>query len=141
MQHARVVSAIVAAAVLLAAGSAANAFGALAIDSNRGPAYGFSYDQDSVEAARDAAIENCGPDCSVVVTFEFACAAYAADQSRDDGAYGWGYAPSRDRAQYFAMKFCDEFGGEDCLIRVWACESVRDGRGMGRFEGKPRARP
>jgi hypothetical protein len=124
--------------VLCAAGSAAHSFGALAIDSDRGPAYGFSYDQDSVEAARAAAVENCGADCSVVVTFEFACAAYAADQSGDSGAYGWGYAPTRGRAQFLAMKFCDEFGGTDCLIRVWACESLRDGRGMARFEGKPR---
>ena len=139
MHHARVMLAIVAA--LLAAGSTANAFGALAIDSNRGPAYGFSYDQDSAEAARAAAIEKCGPDCSVIITFEFACAAYAADQSTDDGAYGWGYAATRGRAQYFAMKFCNEFGGDDCQIRVWACESVRDVRGMARFEGKPKAQP
>lgn len=140
MHHVRVVLALVAGATLLLAGPAAQAFGALAVDSNRGPAFGYSFDQDSAEAARELALSNCGTDCTVVVTFENTCAAYAADQEKEAGAYGWGYGPTRGKAEWFAMKFCNEFGGGDCLIRVWACEGVRNGNAIARFENKPRAK-
>ena len=74
-------------AVLLVFGSGqASAFGALAIDSYRGPHYGFSYNYNNIVDARARALKECGNNCTVVLTFQNTCAAFAADQSKDDGA-------------------------------------------------------
>jgi len=105
-------------------GSAAHAFGALAVDGNRGARYGFSYNFPKVEDARARALKECGAGCTVTHTFKNTCAALAADQSRPNGATGWGYAPTAEEAQQTATNFCKKFGGKWCLVRVWACETV-----------------
>ncbi len=109
----------------------ANAFGALAIDSNQGPGYGFSFQQPNESAARRAAVAKCGADCKAVVYFRNTCAAYAADQAQGSTVYGWAYAPTRDRAQELAMKYCGQRGSA-CQIRVWACETPVSNNGTAR---------
>jgi hypothetical protein len=118
-----------AAMLLIAAPQAAHAFGALAIDSNHGDSYGFSFQQPNAEAARNAAVAKCGANCKAVVSFRNTCAAYAADQAEGSSVYGWGYAPNKERAQSIAMDYCKK-NGSACQIRVWACEgpSRNDGK-------------
>jgi hypothetical protein len=120
------------AAMLVAAPQGAHAFGALAIDSNHGDSYGFSFQQPNAEAARKAAVAKCGTNCKAVVYFRNTCAAYAADQAEGSTVYGWGYAPNKERAQSIAMDYCKK-NGSACLIRVWACE------GPARNDGKATA--
>lgn len=106
----------------LYAGSAA-ADGALAIDTNQGDQYGFSYDFSSMGAATDRALSECGSGCSVVLRFSSGCAAYAADQSSGSTAYGWATASSGGSAQSRAVSECQSQGGMSCRVRVWGCNS------------------
>ncbi|MBO0759425.1 MAG: caspase family protein [Bradyrhizobiaceae bacterium] len=117
--------------------SAANAFGALALDSYRGSLYGYSYNYANVADARARALKECGAACTVVVTFQNTCAAFAADQSHANGATGWGYAPTKEQAQNTAISFCRKYGGTSCLVRVWACESFIGKDGRATREGNP----
>ena len=100
----------------------ANAFanGALAIDSNQGSQYGFSYNQSSMSAARSRALSECGGSCSVVKSFSSGCAAYAADQSSGSTAYGWGTGSSSSKAKSNALSYCR---GSNCIVRAWGCNS------------------
>jgi hypothetical protein len=103
--------------------TAAFAYGALAIDSNHGGAYGFSYDYSTMRDARNRALSECGGGCTVVVTFTSGCAAYAADQRSGSSVYGWtNNMPSRGAAQSGALAECRAHGGRQCLVRVWGCE-------------------
>lgn len=113
---------LLAVMLLIAAPQVANAFGALAVDSNHGQSYGFSFQQPNAEAARNVAVSKCGSNCKAVVHFRNTCAAYAADQAEGSNAYGWGYAPNKERAQSIAMDYCKKYGSA-CMIRVWACET------------------
>ena len=54
----------------------------------QGDQYGWAVDYETAAAAWAAALRECGPGCSVVLTFE-RCAAYAADQDSDSTATGW----------------------------------------------------
>lgn len=137
MAHDRFMAWIAAVFVAVFNVSAANAFGALAIDSYRGPHYGYSYNYPNVADARARALKNCGAGCTVVVTFQNTCAAFAADQSQSNGASGWAYASTKEQAQNTALGYCRRYGGKSCLVRVWACESFigRDGRAT--REGDP----
>ncbi len=110
--------------VLGATGNAL-AWGSLAIDSNQGSAYGYSYDYPTAQAADTRAINECGgPNvCHVVKNFERGCGAYAADQAPGGSAYGWGTAPTKEQAQNIALSYCRQYGGTDCIIRVWSCNS------------------
>lgn len=106
----------------LYAGNAAAA-GALAIDTNQGDQYGFSYDFSSMGAATDRALGECGSGCSVVLRFSSGCAAYATDQSSGSTVYGWGTASSRGSARSRAISECQSQGGMSCQVRVWGCNS------------------
>lgn len=97
--------------------------GALAIDSNQGDQYGFSYDHSSSDEANNRALEECGSGCSVVETFSGGCAAYAADQENGSTAYGWGAAPSSNEAKDLALQYCSSNGGSQCIVRSWGCDS------------------
>jgi hypothetical protein len=129
------------ASVLLAVfnASAANAFGALAIDSYRGSQYGYSYNYPNLVDARARAVKECGANCTVVLTFQNTCAAFAADQSEANGANGWGYAPTKEGAQQYALSYCRKYGGKSCQVRVSACESyiAQDRRASATREGDP----
>jgi hypothetical protein len=99
------------------------AWGSLAIDSNQGSAYGYSYDYPTAQAADARALKECGAGCHIVKNFERGCGAYAADQAPGGSAYGWGTASTKQEAQNIALSYCRQYGGTDCIIRVWSCNS------------------
>jgi Domain of unknown function (DUF4189)/Caspase domain len=142
MSNLRLMAWIVSVLATLFGGSGvAHAFGALAIDGYRDPHCGFSYNYANVVDARARAIKECGANCTVVVTFQNTCAAFAADQSQANGATGWGHAPTKEEAQSIALNFFSKYGGKSCLVRVWACESLiaRDATAKAEREGSPPA--
>lgn len=108
------------------------AAGALAVDTNQGAHFGYSYGYASQGDANRRAVRECGaPRCHVVVEFEHACAAYAADQSRGSTAYGWGWqspgiagSSGEIRAKRRAISECASRGGSNanCIVRVWGCD-------------------
>ena len=61
--------------------------GALAIDERQGDQWGWAVDYETAAAAQGMALQECGPGCSVVLTFG-RCAAYAADQDANSTAVG-----------------------------------------------------
>lgn len=99
------------------------AVGSLAIDSNQGDQWGFSYNHATVSDAEQRALRECGSGCRIVKTFSNECAAFAADQAYGSTAYGWATASSRGQAQQSAMNYCSKQGGTQCQVRVWACDS------------------
>jgi hypothetical protein len=106
---------------LLAATEGAHAFGALAIDSNRGSGWGWSKGMASRAAAQRAALAQCGGRCHIVLTFWNTCGAFAAEQAPGSGINGWGTGSTTGPAQARAMAECTRRGGS-CQARVWACE-------------------
>lgn len=99
------------------------AVGAIAIDSNHGSRYGFSYDYPNIEEAEQRALNECGDGCQVVLDFNTGCGAYAADQAQGSSVYGWGTATSKSAVQSRALAECEAQGGTKCVIRVWGCNS------------------
>lgn len=97
-------------------------YGALAIDHNQGEAYGASYNFDTPGRAERAALRECGHGCTVVVRYENGCAAYAADQTHGSTIYGWAPGNSEHNAKRKAMRNCYNYGGQNCIVRVWGCE-------------------
>jgi len=106
----------------MGASGTALANGALAIDSNQGSRYGYSYDYPTMREAERRALRECGPGCRVVLRFPTGCGAYAADQEPGSTAYGWGTASSSGAAQSRALSEC-RARGRNCIIRVWGCNS------------------
>ena len=108
--------------------------GALAIDERQGDQWGWAVDYETAAAARRTALRECGPGCSLVLTFG-RCAAYAADQDADSTAVGWAesYA-SADGARRAALTACGSRGGSRCIVRVWGCNGtvVEEGLGLDR---------
>ena len=104
--------------------------GALAVDERQGDRYGWAVDYATASAARSAALGECGPGCSVVLTFE-RCAAYAADQDASSTAVGWAESyGSVAAASGAALSAC----GSGCIVRVWGCNGpvVEEGLGLDR---------
>ncbi|MCP3890017.1 MAG: DUF4189 domain-containing protein [Desulfobulbaceae bacterium] len=97
--------------------------GSLAIDSNQGDQYGFSYNYPGVSEADQKARSECGSGCSIVLRFSNECAAYAADQSSGSTAYGWGTSSSSSSAKNRALSECRNRGGSQCRVRVWGCDN------------------
>ena len=96
--------------------------GALAIDELQGDQWGWAVDYETAAAAQARALGECGPGCSVVLTFG-RCAAYAADQDADSTAVGWAEAhASASAAQEAALSECRaRGGGSGCIVRAWGC--------------------
>ena len=114
--------AAIAAAALLGMASAAHAAGALAVGACA--AYGFAYDYADVAAARRAAaLEKCSGTCKQVVTTKKGCVAFAVDGRKPCGPHGYANAARLGAAQNSALKFCYKYGGKDCMIRAWICDS------------------
>ena len=108
--------------------------GALAIDERQGDQYGWAVDYETASSAQSAALRECGPGCSVVLTFR-RCAAYAADQDGDSTAVGWAESfASADGARRTALGECGSRGGSGCIVRAWGCNShvVEEGLGLDR---------
>lgn len=109
--------------VVMMFSSLAQAAGALAIDENQGDQYGFAYDYASISEASDRALAECGGNCSVVQVFESGCAAYAADQTAGSTIYGWATSSDGGDAQSQALQYCASYGGSQCVVRSWGCNS------------------
>ena len=108
--------------------------GALAIDERQGSRYGWAVDYETPAAARAAALGECGPGCSVVLTFN-RCGAYAADQDADSTAVGWAESyDSADGARDAALAECRSRGGSGCIVRAWGCNGpvVEEGLSLDR---------
>ena len=97
-------------------------WGALAIDSNQGPSWGWAVDYPTQEAAERRALSECGQQCRVVMRFSGECAAYAADQAKGSTVYSWanGYQTGSG-AQGRALSECQQKGGTSCIVRSWGC--------------------
>ena len=109
--------------------------GALAVDERQGDQWGWAVDYETAAAAQARALDECGPECSVVLTFG-RCAAYAADQDADSTAVG---GPKRIRprsaAQAAALSECrSRGGGSGCIVRAWGCNGpvVEEGLSLDR---------
>jgi hypothetical protein len=97
------------------------AAGALAIGSCA--AYGYAYDFPTLKEAQDAALENCAGACKQVVTTEKGCVAFAVDGHKPCGPHGFANAARLGKAQNTALHYCYKYGGRDCMIRAWICDS------------------
>ena len=105
-------------------GASANLWGALAIDSNQGPSWGWAVDYETVQAASQSALARCEvQSCQVVMTFTNQCGAFAADQARGSTIYGWAKTSSSNSARNMALDYCRQRGGTSCIVRVWGCTS------------------
>ena len=96
-------------------------WGALAIDSNQGPAWGWAINYPTVQQAEQRARAECGDNCYVVMIFSNQCGAFAADQELGSTIYGWGKDNSSVAAQNRALSECRRRGGTSCRVRVWGC--------------------
>ena len=97
------------------------AYGALAYGTES-TAWGFSYNQDSADAAARVALEGCKPngdDCKVVYHFYNTCAALAAVE--DKGVFATAYAATRGKAEGAAMADCARQYGDGCVMEVSTC--------------------
>ncbi|MEK1908051.1 MAG: DUF4189 domain-containing protein [Pseudomonas sp.] len=123
MQRAiRVVRTLSLGLALAIGGGQVFAAGALAIDSNQGEQFGFSYNYADYGQAQTRALDECGAGCQVVLQFAGECAAYAADQANGSSVYGWATAASAGDAQNGAIAQCAARGGNSCIVRTWGCE-------------------
>ena len=97
-------------------------YGALAIDSNQGPSWGWAIDYPTAQAAAQQALTECGDECHIVMRFSNECAAFVADQAQGSTVSGWakGSGNSAD-VQNRAKEECYKRGGTSCLVRVWGC--------------------
>lgn len=111
---------LTAALALSVMGSQAFGAGALAIDGHRGQ-YGFVHNTGNVSQAEQKALNDCGAGCQVVLRFENGCAAYAADQSGESKAYGWGALKTSIDSENRAMAACEARGGKSCRVQSSGC--------------------
>jgi len=103
--------------------TAQSKFGALAIDERQGNAYGWAIDYTSYSDAEQRALNECGPQCTVVLRFFDQCGAYVVDAEHGSTVYGWGKAKTQQLAQSTARFECLKRGGKQCVNRVWGCTS------------------
>jgi hypothetical protein len=122
MRTARFTACFAALAILMSSAIQTHAAGALA--AGKCGAFGYSFDDYSPEAAALRAKAQCkGRDCQVVTTFRRTCAALAIDGRNACGPHGWAQAQTLAIAQNTASQQCHRFGGKNCVIRAWVCDS------------------
>ena len=124
------------ASVFLASSSAAQPLlggGAGGRSASRRPVR-LALDYETMAAARDAALRECGAGCSVVLTVE-RCGAYAADQANPGTADGWGESYNASAAaRQRALSECRSRGGRSAwsgrpaATRRWKRRWVSTGR-------------
>ena len=107
--------------------------GALAIDERQGEQWGWAVDYETAAAAQARALDECGPECSVVLTFG-RCAAYAADQDAGSTAVGWAEA-------YASASAAQEAGAVRVPFPGWRFGLHRSGVGLQRAGGRGGAEP
>jgi hypothetical protein len=99
-----------------------HAAGAMAV--GQCAAYGYAADFTNAEAAQAAAQRKCvGRDCKVVMVLKRSCAAFAIDGHRACGPHGYASARKLGEAENVALKSCYQYGGKDCVIRAFACDT------------------
>ena len=126
-------STLCAVVCLSATAAAQTLLGALAIDESQGDQYGWAVDYQTAGTAGQRALSECGPGCSVVLTFE-RCAAYAADQDAGSTVDGWAESyDSASGARTRALAECST-RGSGCTVRVWGCNGqvVEESLGLDR---------
>ncbi|MGL2963434.1 DUF4189 domain-containing protein [Flavobacterium sp. RSB2_4_14] len=104
-------------------------YGALAIDRSNGFYYGWAYDQGSLAAAEQRALQECqqrGGDCSVVLAWSGSgCGAYRTIDGNVGTAYGWGLASTKEAADAIATREClQRSNGKPAVNYVWSCNSA-----------------
>jgi hypothetical protein len=109
-----------AAATLMLNIEIGHSAGALAVGSCG--AYGYSYDYRQATEAQSAAISKCSGNCTTVALHR-ECAALAIDVKESCGAHGYAVARRLGDAENTALRFCYRYGGKDCVIRAWLCDS------------------
>jgi hypothetical protein len=96
--------------------------GAMAVGSCA--AFGYAFDYRNADAARTAAEHKCsGSSCKVVMTMRRSCAAFAIDGHRPCGPNGYASARNLGQAENGALQSCYKYGGKDCVIRAFACDT------------------
>jgi hypothetical protein len=96
--------------------------GAMAVGSCA--AFGYAFDYRNPGAARTAAEHKCaGSGCKVVMTMRKSCAAFAIDGHRPCGPSGYASARNLGQAENVALQSCYKYGGKDCVIRAFACDT------------------
>jgi len=80
-------------------------------------------DKPSKDAATHDAIRDlaCGSDCEIVITFQNACVAYAADHKANSTVYGYGRAADEHTAGERALDQCESRGGS-CTVMASGCD-------------------
>ena len=108
---------------ILAAGiGGGHAAGAMAVGTCA--AYGYAYDSGNPDVARTAALGTCkGNQCKVVMVLKRSCAALAIDGHQPCGPHGYASARALGQAENVALQSCYKYGGKDCVIRAFACDS------------------
>jgi len=89
-------------------------WGAVGIGTNGEWGYSHSYSTESDAYAR---VQSECPECSQINTFYNTCGAMATGSN---GAYGFGWAPTRYDAESNALGYCSDYGS-NCQTVVWAC--------------------
>ena len=103
--------------------SGVHAAGAMAVGNCA--AYGFAFDYGDAEEARTAAVSKCtGTSCNVVATIQRSCVAFAIDGRNACGPHGYAVAKRLGQAENTALRYCYKYGGQDCVIRAWACDAT-----------------
>ncbi|MBL8517792.1 MAG: DUF4189 domain-containing protein [Betaproteobacteria bacterium] len=108
---------IAIAALLIGTHHAAEAAGAIA--KGDGTRTGYAHSHANTAAASARALQECGPGCKVLVTFDTGCAALSMD--KNSTAHGAARGANRAAAENYALGFCRKFGGTNCYIRTWTC--------------------
>jgi hypothetical protein len=114
-------SAILVASVLLAGVAGVEAAGALAVGTCG--AFGYGNDFAHLADATGAALAQCSGKCRVVLTALRRCAAFAVDAKNLCGPHGWASAVRLGQAQNLALRQCYQFGGRECVIRAFLCDT------------------
>ena len=126
-----VINLFIFAGVSLSAYANAEDFASLAIDKKDGSAYGWSYDQKSLTAAEQRALQECNKrssnnQCSVVLAWSGeGCGAYRTVEGRVGTAYGWGVASTKNTANEIANREAlKRSNGVITPNYVWACNTT-----------------
>jgi hypothetical protein len=123
---------VVAFLLSLFAAPAAEAAGAIAVDSTQGSRYGWWAGSTSKDHAAAQALNSCGSGCTIAAQWDTGCAAFAADQAINQGhIFAGAYGENAAAAQSSAYRACTNRGGLNCQVRVWACDAPQTIAGGG----------
>jgi hypothetical protein len=119
----RVTTALLFSLTLAVTQSASDARAAGAFAIGKCGAYGQAFDYAGEADALVAARKQCKGECLTTVTMKHACAAFSVDMANPCGAHGYAVRPHISSSLNEATRECYKFGGRECVIRAWACDS------------------